>query len=268
MPLVCAAATGDMEWQAQEFRLTVNERGQVAGLHDKNRGVEYSAAGQASPLLQVRMDGAFRKPDRMEWDAAQKQLELHYGELRAVIQTRTKATHISLELVKLTPIDKVDRVQWGPIAIRIGQTVGEVIGVVRDDAFAIGLQVLNVKTLGGASLNDEGRDISRSQTAMPTEWGSTLQAYSIDRSRPRKVTVWGNHYPNMPVPPIPGETVPCCTILIEAECLFGLDSHHPIISLQGIPSSVIVFRILQPILASTLCDANPLARIAGPKMIL
>jgi hypothetical protein len=206
MPLVCAAATGDMEWQAQEFRLTVNERGQVAGLHDKNRGVEYSAAGQASPLLQVRMDGAFRKPDRMEWDAAQKQLELHYGELRAVIQTRTKATHISLELVKLTPIDKVDRVQWGPIAIRIGQTVGEVIGVVRDDDFAIGLQVLNVKTLGGASLNDEGRDISRSQTAMPTEWGSTLQAYSIDRARPRKVTVWGNHYPNMPVPPIPGET--------------------------------------------------------------
>ena len=62
--------------------------------------------------------------------------------------------------------------------------------------------------------------------------------------------------------------LPCCTILIEAECLFGLDSHHPIISLQGIPSAVIVFRILHPILASTLCDANPLARIAGPKMIL
>ncbi len=62
--------------------------------------------------------------------------------------------------------------------------------------------------------------------------------------------------------------LPCCTIPIEAECSFGLDSHHPIISLQGIPSSVIVFRILHPILASTLCDANPLARIAGPKMIL
>ena len=64
------------------------------------------------------------------------------------------------------------------------------------------------------------------------------------------------------------DSLPCCTIPIEAECSFGLDSHHPIISLQGIPSSVIVFRILHPILASTLCDANPLARIAGPKMIL
>ena len=65
-----------------------------------------------------------------------------------------------------------------------------------------------------------------------------------------------------------GGALPCCTIPIEAECLFGLGSHHPIISLQGIPSSVIVFRILHPILASTLCDANPRARIAGPKMIL
>ena len=64
------------------------------------------------------------------------------------------------------------------------------------------------------------------------------------------------------------QQLPCCTIPIEAEYSFGLDSHHPIISLQGIPSSVIVFRILHPILASTLCDANPLARIAGPKMIL
>ena len=64
------------------------------------------------------------------------------------------------------------------------------------------------------------------------------------------------------------DPLPCCTIPIEAECSFCLDSHHPIISLQGSPSAVIVFRILHPILASTLCDANPLARIAGPKMIL
>ena len=37
----------------------------------------------------------------------------------------------------------------------------------------------------------------------------------------------------------------------------GPDSHHPIISLSGIPSAVIVLRILHPILASTLCAANP-----------
>ena len=37
---------------------------------------------------------------------------------------------------------------------------------------------------------------------------------------------------------------------------------HPIISPSGIPSAVMVFRILHPNLTSTLWDASPLARIA------
>ena len=51
--------------------------------------------------------------------------------------------------------------------------------------------------------------------------------------------------------------LPWCTTPIEAESSLGPDSHHPIISLSGIPSAVIVLRILHPILASTLCAANP-----------
>ena len=57
-------------------------------------------------------------------------------------------------------------------------------------------------------------------------------------------------------------SMPWCTTPIEAESSLGPDSHHPIISLSGIPSAVMVLRILHPILASTLCAANPLARIA------
>ena len=56
--------------------------------------------------------------------------------------------------------------------------------------------------------------------------------------------------------------LPWCTTPIEADSSLGPDSHHPIISLSGIPSAVMVLRILHPILASTLCAANPLARIA------
>ena len=62
--------------------------------------------------------------------------------------------------------------------------------------------------------------------------------------------------------------LPWCTTPIEAESSLGPDSHHPIISLSGIPSAVMVFRILHPILASTLCAANPLARIAEPTIAL
>ena len=62
--------------------------------------------------------------------------------------------------------------------------------------------------------------------------------------------------------------MPWCTTPIEAENSLGPDSHHPIISLSGIPSAVMVLRILHPILASTLCAANPLARIAEPTIAL
>ena len=64
------------------------------------------------------------------------------------------------------------------------------------------------------------------------------------------------------------ELLPWCTTPIEAESSLGPDSHHPIISLSGIPSAVMVFRILHPIFASTLCAANPLARIAEPTIAL
>ena len=39
-----------------------------------------------------------------------------------------------------------------------------------------------------------------------------------------------------------GKEVPWCTTPIEAESSLGPDSHHPIISLSGIPSAVMVWR--------------------------
>ena len=69
-------------------------------------------------------------------------------------------------------------------------------------------------------------------------------------------------------PAVSADPVPWCTTPIEADSSLGPDSHHPIISLSGIPSAVIVLRILHPILASTLCAANPLARIAEPTIAL
>ncbi len=62
--------------------------------------------------------------------------------------------------------------------------------------------------------------------------------------------------------------MPWCTTPIEAESSLDPDSHHPIISLSGIPSAVMAFRILHPILASTLCAESPLACIAEPTMAL
>lgn len=62
--------------------------------------------------------------------------------------------------------------------------------------------------------------------------------------------------------------LPRCIIPKEPECSHDFDLYHPIYSLQGIPNSLIVLRILDPIFPSILCNTNPLARIVGPKIIL
>jgi len=194
-------------WQTDEFQVSVSDSGQVNGLVDRLNSVDYAAKGQQSTLLQARIEGRFHAPDSIKWNADTKQMILQYGQATIVVAVESKKTHINFELMEVTPLGMVDRVQWGPITTTISHTVGEIIGMVRNDAYAIGLQVLNVKTLGGFSLNEEGLDPSRGQMAVQKEWGSTLQAYTIDRSMPRTITVWGDNFPNMPVPPIPGETL-------------------------------------------------------------
>jgi len=195
--------------ETEELRLIADTQGKVSSFLDRVHGVEYAAGDQESALLRVRSNGQFEIPSEMHWDEDQGTMRLVYGVIgvEAVVKATVKPTHVNLELVSLDALDKVDAVQWGPLPTTIGETVGEIVGVVRNEQYAIGLQGLNVKTLGGFLPNDEGLDTSRSQTAKAAQWGSTLQAYSLDRSQPRKISVWNGNFPNMPVPPIEGETV-------------------------------------------------------------
>jgi hypothetical protein len=78
---------------------------------------------------------------------------------------------------------------------------------VRDGRFAIGIQALNPKTLGSYPDHAEGFDMSRGRAAERKPWGSVLQCYSLNRTKPRAADVWLGNFPNMPIPPLPGETV-------------------------------------------------------------
>ena len=82
-----------------------------------------------------------------------------------------------------SPVGVVDAVIWGPYPTSISRTVGEIIGVVRDSAFALGIQALNPKTIGSYPDSAEGFDMSRGRAAEPRPWGSVLQCYSLDRTR-------------------------------------------------------------------------------------
>ena len=204
------ALTGhaQVSFRAGGLTVQIDSTGRISGLTDPLAGSSYLPGQADRPLLQVKSGERWEQPAHAAWHAKDSALTLKYpsGSI-AVIRLTEKTTHLVLEVISTSPEGGIDAVQWGPIPVAISASVGEIIGVARDEDFAIGLQVLNTKTLGGPLQNDEGSDPSRSSTAKAAPFGCTLQAYSLDRSRPRKVTGWWGQFPDMPVDPIPGETV-------------------------------------------------------------
>jgi len=115
----------------------------------------------------------------------------------------------------------VGLITWGPYHTRIGQTIGETVGVVRDSTYALGIQSLNLKTLGGYPWNEsdrmpafdifrqedptnmhpaaDGSVLYRVEAAKPTPAGSSLQAYCRNRSSERIVQDF--HHEQLVAPP-------------------------------------------------------------------
>lgn len=203
------AAVTPVTFTSTDLHVMLDARGQVAALRAPVQGRDYLAPQQPAPLLQIRVGARVSAPVGMTWDARAGLATLQFTEpdVRVDVAVVSRPTHVTFTVTRVVPAGLVDAITWGPYPITIGETVGEVIGVVRDGTFAVGLQVLNIKTLGGIPAHDEGSDMSRSRVAQPAPWGSVLQAYAFDRSRPRRVSGWTGQFPDMPVAPIPGETV-------------------------------------------------------------
>jgi hypothetical protein len=198
-------------WPTSAATFQAGTTGSWESIQRRSDGREFLAPQQPAPILSLRVDGTLLAPTLASWDPAARELMLGFGTsgITARVRVESKDRHVTLELVGLEPAAAVERVSlalWGPIPTSIRKTVGEVVGVVRDGEFAVGIQALNAKTLGGYPENDEG-SADRPYAARPTDWGSVLQAYSMDRSKPRRIAVWSKRAPNMPVPAIPGETV-------------------------------------------------------------
>ncbi len=146
----------------------IDGRGSLCLISRNSDGRSYLAAGQPAPLLSLCIDGKLTAPDKAEWTPGLKSLTLHYGQFGplAEIHVETRPTHVVFELreFKFTQgMGLLDYVLWGPYPTTIGDIIGETVGVVRDKEFAIGLQALNTKTLGGYPTHES--DIEPDYTA-------------------------------------------------------------------------------------------------------
>ncbi|MFD1144245.1 hypothetical protein ACFQ4C_24175 [Larkinella insperata] len=193
------------------LRFSFDRSGNLYSLTDKATSREYFPQGETAPLLSLMKDSVAIKPVSMEYNAGKKRILLRYpGGYTATVAAENKGPYLRFELLSLAPRNDVRLVLWGPYPTTINQQIGETVGVVHDGSFGIGIQALNIKTLGGyptyendidpaydifqsGSLVDVASDqkvLYRGQTAKPTPFGSVIQAYCRNRFSDRVIANW------------------------------------------------------------------------------
>jgi hypothetical protein len=177
-------------------------------------GRNYVAVDQTASLLSLRVEEKFYSPSRASWNPDGNRILLEYIDIGATagIAVNEKPSHVTFELIHLRTDKRVELVLWGPYPLTIDDVVGEVVGVVRNSRFAVGIQALNPKTIGGYpdAEDDVPRDfkaddpgyypglpnaLQKDQTwhgnvARHTSYGSSLQAYCRNRDRKRTIKNW------------------------------------------------------------------------------
>jgi hypothetical protein len=205
-----------IEFKTQPTTFKINISGQLEAIIANQSKVDYKAAGQPSPLLQIKVGDHFFSPEQAVYEAKTNLIRLLYNSNKnsVVIQVTVKPSHIVLEIVEMTPEHEIEIAHWGPYATTIGDIIGEVVGVVRSTEFVIGVQGLNPKTLGGSPQNEDDEitnglnqddpgqyaDLQpelqkdsqyRGDTAWPMEFGSILQLFCRNRNKERIIKNWG-----------------------------------------------------------------------------
>ncbi len=212
--LLTACSSNQLKLSSEEFQIQLNDKGQLVSFWDKTSKKEYIPKNQQSYLLSLRADSTIYHPSKLEWNEKGTALKLTFSGINtlAELAVAQKGAYTTFELIKLEGNAKPDIAIWGPFATTIKKVVGETVGVVRNDDFAIGIQSLNPKTLGGYPTNEDDTEpaydifatnnlvdigdsvkvLYRGQTAKHTEFGSIIQAYCRDRSSDRVIKVWSH----------------------------------------------------------------------------
>lgn len=204
-----------VSFQTKQFKISFDQTGKLTELLARSTNKNYLPADQTSFLLSVKRDGKIINPDNLKWKDKSSEILLSFpGNTTASIKVNQTDASISFELTQLTNAANTELVLWGPYPTTIGDTIGEVVGVVRDKNFAIGIQALNVKTLGGYPTaesdiqpsydvfaggnkvdvlkDDLNKQLFRGDVARPMPFGSSLQAYCRSRNSDRIIENWSH----------------------------------------------------------------------------
>ena len=218
---------------ANKIAINIDDRGYIADIADP-RGVSLFPL-QEAPFVRVGVAGKLLCPVTAKMNNGEIAIEMEGG-YKVYIDVIQKKGYSVIAVKEIS--DECDTLIFGPYPTVLGETVGEVVGVVRAKGFAIGVQALNIKTIGGFPIEykeeiykeyEIDKNVSQvsvgpieycRSAAYKTRFGSILQLYCNDRSRGRKRTVLNKT--NVPVPPMSADD-PDSKIKGAAFAIFGCD---------------------------------------------
>lgn len=142
-------------FQTRHAALKISDKGFITSLASSQSKKEYSPVGHPSPLLSLHESGqpnaTLVSPLSAVFHPQDKTLELKYPNgATAILKADEKEGYFRFQLLSLDPRDKVDAIVWGPINTTVSGRIGDIIGVVRDPDFAIGMFGLDDNTIPGA----------------------------------------------------------------------------------------------------------------------
>lgn len=191
------------------FKIEIDNAGIVSNILDPVGNINYGYLDKENALMAIQVADELEYPSKMEYDSEKDLYYLTYAknDITAQVKAINNKDYLTFELVHLSEMSRVQLVLWGPFKTTIKETIGETIGVVRNKNYAIGIQALNPRTLGGYPSPDDSTPsydifgttslvdvpdslniLYRGHTAFPMDYGSSLQAYTRNRDEERIIS--------------------------------------------------------------------------------
>ncbi len=213
------AAPNAVKLHAGLLDITLDSHGNVTNLISTLDGTDYfnlEPDGKVRSLISLVAAYNIETPTGVTYDEEKQELVFDFASInaKATVKLEDNGNYTSLTLEKVDKPEAValQAVLWGPIKTTI-QDGGQTVGAVYDDNYAIGMHMLNSKTIGGWPIEFKEafypsdlppvngypdprvtRNIY-SNTAAFSTWGSALQGYTWDYTKDTMRTV--AYYPEV-----------------------------------------------------------------------
>ncbi len=196
LPLIAINLSAQKTFTAGEIKITLDKKLKISSIYGDR---EYLPDDVESYLIRIKAGEDLLIPMGSKWKMDNVTAYFEQG-INVVISVKQLGDYLKVEVMETNDDNRIDILFYGSFPTIMDETIGEIVGVVREGGYALGIQSLNAKTTGGKFINPDGSDSARGTTATAEDHGSSLQAYCINRDKDRTYSIWNNSIPNAFIP--------------------------------------------------------------------